>query len=120
MKTGQRVLRLSVGIVTIGKHQASMKHNHGCDGHLGSFMPFSKLTSVCNKHRLRSSSWQYKSWPKVFEILNMNRLDYVYEPHLASREFSVSPGKEWLPRPSDWSLIQVESGMGYWLQAQSS
>jgi AraC-like DNA-binding protein len=50
----------------------------------------------------------------------MNTLDTSYEPHLAIREFSISSGKEWIPRPSDWSLIQVEAGMGYWLQAQSS
>ena len=30
------------------------------------------------------------------------------------------PGKEWLPRPSDWSLIQVEEGVGYWLQGPVS
>jgi AraC-like DNA-binding protein len=50
----------------------------------------------------------------------MNTLDNLYEPHLAIREFSISSGKEWLPRTSDWSLIQVEAGMGYWLQGQSS
>src|SRR5580658_2113384 len=50
----------------------------------------------------------------------MNTLDHLYEPHLAIREFSISSAKEWLPRPSDWSLIQVEEGMGYWLQGQSS
>jgi AraC-like DNA-binding protein len=50
----------------------------------------------------------------------MNTLDHLYEPHLAIRELSISSGKEWLPRPSDWSLIQVEEGMGYWLQGQSS
>lgn len=50
----------------------------------------------------------------------MNTLDYLYEPHLAIKEFSVLPSKEWFPKPSDWSLIQVEDGMGYWLQGQSS
>ena len=50
----------------------------------------------------------------------MNTVDYSYEPHLAIREFSILPGKEWVLKPCDWSLIQVEDGMGYWLQAQSS
>jgi AraC-like DNA-binding protein len=43
----------------------------------------------------------------------------LYEPHLAIREFSVPPGGEWLPKLSGWSLIQVRSGTGYWMQAQS-
>jgi AraC-like DNA-binding protein len=55
-----------------------------------------------------------------FKKLRMNTVDHLYEPHLTIRESSISPGKEWLPRPSDWSLIQVEEGMGYWLQARSS
>jgi AraC-like DNA-binding protein len=50
----------------------------------------------------------------------MNTVDYSYEPHLAIREFSILPGKEWVLKPCDWTLIQVEDGMGYWLQAQSS
>jgi len=50
----------------------------------------------------------------------MNTVEQLYEPHLTIREFCVAPGKEWTPRPSDWSLIQVEEGMGYWLQAHSS
>jgi AraC-like DNA-binding protein len=50
----------------------------------------------------------------------MNTVDHLYEPHLTIKESSISPGKEWLPRLSDWSLIQVEEGMGYWLQAHSS
>jgi AraC-like DNA-binding protein len=50
----------------------------------------------------------------------MNTVDQLYEPHLTIRESSIAPGKEWTPRPSDWSLIQVEEGMGYWLQAHSS
>ena len=50
----------------------------------------------------------------------MNTVDNLYEPHLTIREFSIAQGKEWLPKPSDWSLIQVQEGIGYWLQAQSS
>jgi AraC-like DNA-binding protein len=53
-------------------------------------------------------------------MTNINTVDYSYEPHLAIREFSILPGKEWALKPCDWSLIQVEDGMGYWLQAQSS
>ena len=53
-------------------------------------------------------------------MTNMNTVDYSYEPHLAIREFSILPGREWVLKPCDWSLIQVEDGMGYWLQAQSS
>lgn len=45
---------------------------------------------------------------------------HLYEPHLTIREFSILAGKEWAPGASDWCLIQVEAGMGYWLQAQSS
>ena len=50
----------------------------------------------------------------------MNTLDNWYEPHLAIKKLNILPGKEWAPWPSDWSLIQVEEGMGYWLQGQSS
>jgi AraC-like DNA-binding protein len=47
-----------------------------------------------------------------------NRL--LFEPHLAIREFSVLPGEECVPKLSGWSLMQVRSGTGYWMQAQSS
>lgn len=50
----------------------------------------------------------------------MNTLDHLYEPHLAIKEFSILPGKEWSPKPSDWLLVQVEEGMGYWLRGQAS
>jgi len=50
----------------------------------------------------------------------MNKPEHLYEPHLAIREFSVLPGGEWLPGLPGWSLIQVGSGAGYWLQGQSS
>lgn len=43
-----------------------------------------------------------------------------YESHLMLREFSLSPGGEWLPHLPGWILIQINSGTGYWLQAQSS
>jgi AraC-like DNA-binding protein len=47
-------------------------------------------------------------------------LDHLYEPQLTIKEYSILPGKEWLPKNSDWSLVQVEEGMGYWLNAHSS
>src|SRR5579863_7805889 len=50
----------------------------------------------------------------------MNTLDHLYEPHLTIRKFSILPGKEWFPGPSDWSLIQVEAGVGYWLHGAGS
>jgi AraC-like DNA-binding protein len=50
----------------------------------------------------------------------MKKPDHLYGPHLAIKEVSVLPGGEWLPKLFGWSLIQVKSGTGYWLQAQSS
>jgi len=50
----------------------------------------------------------------------MNTVDHLYEPHLTVKEFAVSAGREWLPKNSDWSLVLVEEGMGYWLHYQSS
>jgi len=44
----------------------------------------------------------------------------LYEPHLTVSEFSVPPGEDWLPKSPGWSLVQVRSGTGYWLQAQFS
>jgi AraC-like DNA-binding protein len=46
----------------------------------------------------------------------MTKLDRSYEPHLVIREMSLLPGLEWAPRFSGWSLIQVGSGTGYFLQ----
>jgi AraC-like DNA-binding protein len=57
---------------------------------------------------------------KVLKIVNeIIKPDHLYAPHLAFREFSLSPGKEWMPKLSGWSLIQITSGNGYWLQEQS-
>jgi AraC-like DNA-binding protein len=49
----------------------------------------------------------------------MNKLEYLYEPHLVFKEFSLAPGKEWLPKLSGWSLVQIGGGNGYWLQDQA-
>lgn len=50
----------------------------------------------------------------------MNKPANLYESHLALREFSLLPGGEWRPGRVGWSLIQIRSGTGYWLQSQSS
>ncbi len=42
-----------------------------------------------------------------------------YEPHLVLREFSLPPGREWLPKPSGWMLVHINQGQGYWLQDQT-
>jgi AraC-like DNA-binding protein len=49
----------------------------------------------------------------------MNELDHPYAPHLVIRNVSLAPGKEWSPGSSGWSLIQIGSGTGYWLQGQA-
>lgn len=38
---------------------------------------------------------------------------------LQVRVCTLTPGKEWIAQPYEWSLIQVASGSGYWLQGQS-
>lgn len=43
-----------------------------------------------------------------------------HEPHLAVREFSLGPGREWLPGAPGWSLVQVHNGTGYCLRPASS
>ncbi len=48
-----------------------------------------------------------------------NASNHGYAPHLLVREFSVAPGKEWMPPPAGWSLIQIGRGAGYWLQGQA-
>ena len=48
----------------------------------------------------------------------MNELNHPYAPHLLIRGVSLAPGKELTPQSSGWSLIQVGSGTGYWLQEQ--
>jgi AraC-like DNA-binding protein len=46
----------------------------------------------------------------------MTKADRSYEPHLVIRELSLLPGLEWAPRFPGWTLIQVVSGTGYFLQ----
>jgi AraC-like DNA-binding protein len=46
-------------------------------------------------------------------------MSHPYAPHLVIREFPLAPSKEWEPQLPGWSLIQIESGSGYWLQGQS-
>jgi AraC-like DNA-binding protein len=49
----------------------------------------------------------------------MKKPDHLYQPHLTMREFALPAGKEWCPQLSDWSLVQVKKGHGYWLQNQT-
>lgn len=46
-------------------------------------------------------------------------MNHPYAPHLVVREFPLAPSKEWSPQLDGWSLIQIESGSGYWLHGQS-
>jgi hypothetical protein len=48
VKAGQFVLRLSVGIVTIGKQSRTKRQDYGADSRVWSFLTFSKLPSACN------------------------------------------------------------------------
>lgn len=50
---------------------------------------------------------------------HMSKLASLYESHLTLREVSLLPGTEWQPALPGWSLIQVGSGTGYWLQSQT-
>ncbi len=50
----------------------------------------------------------------------MTKLDRLYEPHLVIKELSLLPGLEWAPRFPGWSLIQVASGSGYFLQPRTN
>ena len=49
----------------------------------------------------------------------MKKPDHLYQPHLVMREFDLPAGKEWSPQLSDWTLVQVKKGHGYWLQDQT-
>jgi AraC-like DNA-binding protein len=41
--------------------------------------------------------------------------DHPIAPHLAVKNISVAPGREWLPRLAGWTMIQVRAGAGYWV-----
>ena len=44
--------------------------------------------------------------------------DRIYQPHLAIRELKLAPGAEWKPQASEWSVLHVSSGVGYWMQGR--
>jgi AraC-like DNA-binding protein len=50
----------------------------------------------------------------------MKKEQNFYESHLTVAEFSVPPGGEWRPALSSWSLVRVNSGNGYCIQAEGS
>jgi AraC-like DNA-binding protein len=50
----------------------------------------------------------------------MPKQERSYMPHLALRETALAPGAEWNPEPSEWTLIQVSAGDGYWLDVQGN
>ena len=50
----------------------------------------------------------------------MKKADSLYEQHLVVNEHTISPGGEWVPRSSGWTVIQIQSGAGYWSQSQSN
>jgi AraC-like DNA-binding protein len=41
-------------------------------------------------------------------------------PHLALREASLAPGAEWIPDTSEWILVQIAAGDGYWMGTQGN
>ncbi len=50
----------------------------------------------------------------------MAKLDVSYEPHLTLMDLQIAAGGEWAPRFRGWSVIQVHTGTGYWLQTGSN
>lgn len=55
----------------------------------------------------------------VMTATGRNKTVPSYEPHLVMKEFSISPGREWVPSLSGWLLLQVGVGAGYWLHGQT-
>lgn len=43
-----------------------------------------------------------------------------YVPHLAMQSCVLRPGAEWQPPYIGWSLVQVQAGVGYWLDQEVS
>src|SRR5215469_15010063 len=48
----------------------------------------------------------------------MKKADLLYEQHLVINKRTISPGGEWVPRSSGWTVIQAQSGSGFWSQSQ--
>lgn len=48
------------------------------------------------------------------------KLNGSYELHLSVREVILSPGMEWPSRSSNWLMIQVGAGTGYWMHAREN
>lgn len=44
----------------------------------------------------------------------------AYELHLTVREASLSAGMEWSSRFSNWLMLQVDSGTGYWMHTRQN
>lgn len=53
-------------------------------------------------------------------VRRMKKPATSYEPHLIIREVSISPGGEWAPHWSGWSVLQIREGAGYHLQPLSN
>lgn len=48
------------------------------------------------------------------------KLNGSYEFHLTVRDVSLSAGAEWPSRFSNWLMIQVEAGTGYWMHSRQN
>lgn len=47
-------------------------------------------------------------------------VELLHTPHLALTSCVLAPGAEWKPNLAGWSLLRVESGVGYWLDQCSN
>lgn len=66
---------------------------------------------------VRLLDWPNSEHMKIVDAAN--GLSHPYTPHLLMRTVALAPGKEWSPQSSGWTLIQIESGTGYWLCRQA-
>ena len=48
------------------------------------------------------------------------KLNGSYELHLTVRETSLPAGAEWSPQFSNWLMIQIEAGTGYWIHSRQN
>src|SRR5579862_1517233 len=48
------------------------------------------------------------------------KVELPHTPHLALTSCILQPGAEWKPNLAGWSLLRVESGVGYWLDQCSN